>query len=613
MPAFEFNITEKNKLLETGMHDILLKQSAIKTLVPNAIYTNRTDFLDYFFQASYKAATRRAMSTVLLGQRRMGKTEIFKRVVNRLFDEQDHTNPDAVIPVYYKFPDNVTDRWEFSIKYVENFIRWYAAFRCKNTDIIQEKNIGRSELVNFINDNMTVTPGFQFALNIFVWLQKKDVTIPEQSALTTPRDVSDRDDSTIIMFLDEIQNIHLPQQNFRVVGYMQDAVESPTCPHFVTGSAIMILHDILGKGSLYGRFRDKSIKPFTDYHGAELVMKSSAFYEATVPQIMAPVISEVCGGNPFYINAVIQQSVEQNSPIDSEAALNKILAIDLSSGFIYGELRDQVIKWIDRLNDHNITKWILYLAALETEKRIDTKRIQHELLVQEGKDVSIEKIREVMIKLSRGDLIDYKEFGGWFTHVNDPILQEFLKVWGKIEVAGKQRSRIERGIIKKYQSITKKYKDYQGYLAEVFMIQILWNNQNKSIDGRYFHHQDKIDMPDRFVFIDHRSRLSAGYGLEIDIYASAGLYAWIAESKWWKKPVDVSVVREFMALGERVKEKELANGGLKTLTLWLFAATGVTKNAQKLLEDNGILWSTKNDLNALLRMSGLRELPKIEE
>jgi hypothetical protein len=33
------------------------------------------------------------MSTVLFGQRRMGKTEIFKRIVNRLFFEQDHRDP----------------------------------------------------------------------------------------------------------------------------------------------------------------------------------------------------------------------------------------------------------------------------------------------------------------------------------------------------------------------------------------------------------------------------------------------------------------------------------------------------------------------------------------
>jgi hypothetical protein len=62
---------------------------AIKPLVPEEVYTDRSEFLAYFFQAALKAQTRRTMSTVLLGQRRMGKTEIFKRVVNRLFFEKE--------------------------------------------------------------------------------------------------------------------------------------------------------------------------------------------------------------------------------------------------------------------------------------------------------------------------------------------------------------------------------------------------------------------------------------------------------------------------------------------------------------------------------------------
>jgi hypothetical protein len=49
------------------------------------------------------------MSAALLGQRRMGKTEIFKRVVNRLFFEQDHRDPDAVVPVFYQFPEEMVD------------------------------------------------------------------------------------------------------------------------------------------------------------------------------------------------------------------------------------------------------------------------------------------------------------------------------------------------------------------------------------------------------------------------------------------------------------------------------------------------------------------------
>jgi hypothetical protein len=585
-------------------------QFAIKTLVPEEIYTGRDDFIDYFYKESLKAATRRSRSIVLLGQRRMGKTEIFKRVVNRLFFEQDHKDPNAVIPVYYKFPDDITDRWEFSIKYVENFIKWYVAFRTRNIDILEEGFITIKDLRDFAKSKFEMTPSFERSFNLIKFLHDKAVVCPENSAVILPRTISDRDDSTIVMFLDEIQNLHLPQHNFRIVGYMQDAVESPTCPHYVTGSAMSILFKILGTGSLYGRFKDKHIKQFTDYYGAELVCKSSKYNQTKIPEAMAPVISERCGGNPFYINSVVEQSVEQGLNLTSEEAINKILAIDLSAGFIYGELRDQVIKWIKRLNDQNITKWILYLSALEKEERIHPERIQKELKRQEGNDVDLEKIKSVMVGLAQGDLIDYKSFGDWFTHVNDPILQEFLKVWGKIEVAGITRAEVEEEIISKYESLKKKYNNYKGYLAEVFIIQVLWNNQKKTLDGKYFNYPEKIKMPGRFIYIAHRSKLGAGRGKEIDIYATAGSNVWVVESKWWKNPVDVNVVKNLMKQGDIVKE--IRGKDLKKITLWLFASNGVTENAKKMMEENGILWSTKDNLNALLKDSDLRKLPEID-
>jgi hypothetical protein len=101
---------------------------------------------------------------------------------------------------------------------------------------------------------------------------KKNVTHPEDAALCLPRRVSDWHEATIVMFLDEFQNTRLPQYNFDVVGLMQEAVESPTCPHFVTGSAMSILaKEILGRGSLFGRFRSRPIESMTEYNRCQLI------------------------------------------------------------------------------------------------------------------------------------------------------------------------------------------------------------------------------------------------------------------------------------------------------------------------------------------------------
>ena len=357
------------------------------------------------------------MSTVLLGQRRMGKTEIFKRVVNRLFFKQADPGDlhGSVVPIYYSFGEAKIDKWGFALEYTENFLRWYTAFRLQETIVLDPKDIPRNNLPEYIRSNLKPTFGISSAVKFLETLQKKDVTIPEKIALHLPRQVSDYDDTTIVMFLDEFQNTRLPQYDFDIVGWMQEAVESPTCPHFVTGSAMSILsREILGRGALFGRFRSKPIAAMTEYWGAELALKSGEYYHTKIPEKMAPVVAQRCGGNPFYINAVIQQAAEQGKGINSEETLNEILAVDLSSGFIWGELSDQVNRWIERINKSGITKSVLYLSALEEGDRLDLERIQTEILKREGLDVPIEEIREVLIKLSRGDLLEYMELGGWF-------------------------------------------------------------------------------------------------------------------------------------------------------------------------------------------------------
>ncbi len=584
---------------------------AIEPLVPEAIYTDRKEFIDSFYRAGLRAISRRTISTVLLGQRRMGKTEIFKRVVNRLFFEQDHQDPNAAIPVYYQFPEMASGPGNFALEYIENFVRWYAAFRLRDPKILSHpENAG--ELFDSIARRMEVSEYFNHAMNLWRAIDKGGIVLPEKKAIMLPRVVAARDDCTIIMFLDEFQNSRLPHREFEVTGYYQEAVESLTCPHFVTGSAMSILADeMLGKGALYGRFDYERINVFSNYWGAELARRAARLYEVDLPEIMAPVVSERCGGNPFYITAVVRQAEKQGKKIDAEETLNKLLAVDITSGFIWGELSEQVSRWVARVNEHGITKWALHLAALEEGEEIDLERIQRELYRHEQVDVSIQEIKEVLVKLARGDLLEYKSFGDWFSKINDPILNEFLNVWGKIEVEKESRDRIEDKTLRKFGRVQKRFHEYKGYLAEVYMIQTLWNGQGKTLPGRCFHSDVDIVFPDRFTYIDQRRRSGAGQRMEVDIYGAAGSELWMAESKWWSgNKVGRDVVENLLEKAKFVKERE--GEDLRTIRLWIFANDGVTTPAKELMRQKGVLWSTRTELNELLDAVNLRKLPELE-
>ncbi|KPA14770.1 hypothetical protein MHK_005022, partial [Candidatus Magnetomorum sp. HK-1] len=498
---------------------------------------------------------------------------------------------------------------DFAVKYVENFLRWFAAFKLKRPAVIKEpRNI--NEFLNFFENNINVTQGIHIAIDLFKAILVDATVVPEQSAIMLPKDVAFYDDITIAMFLDEFQNTRMPHLNFDIVGFFQESVESPRCPHFVTGSAMSILKDeILGKGALYGRFDYEQIKQFTDYYGEELSIKTANYYGTAIHPEMPPVISDRCGGNPFYITSVVRQAAKQKNPINNEKDLNRMLAIDISSGFIWMELSDQVNRWIERVNEYGITKWILYLAAIEEGDEIDLHRIQKELTIHESKDVPISKIREVLIKLARGDLLEYSMFGTRFCKINDPILNDFLKIWGEIEVVRYSRRDVEEKTLQQFKKQEKRFHEYKGYLAEVYMIQILWNSQRRILPKHFFHSPNDIKVPDRFIYIDQRHRQHMGKQIEVDIYASTGTEIWLAESKWHQRPVGVNVVNNLLKQAEMVRERD--SDVIDAVTLWLFSYAGFTADAENLMTQHDILWSSKKELNALLEYVGLRQLPEI--
>ena len=162
-----------------------IEKKVIETLVPEKVYTDREDHIEYFYNAALKAITRRTMSTVLLGQRRMGKTEIFKRVVNRLFFDQHHDDQ-VVIPVYFQFPDENITRDEFAMRYVDNFLRWVAAFRLKDKSLIYQPQ-NTVDLLNFIENNLNMSKGLEVAIGTARSIMSQQLVLASQAAIMLPK------------------------------------------------------------------------------------------------------------------------------------------------------------------------------------------------------------------------------------------------------------------------------------------------------------------------------------------------------------------------------------------------------------------------------------------
>ncbi len=157
-----------------------------------------------------------------------------------------------------------------------------------------------------------------------------------------------------------------------------------------------------------------------------MALRAAEYYRDQVPDIMAPVIADRCGDNPFYITAVIRQADKQNLAITDEETLNKNLAVDISSGFTWGELHDQVTRWIKRWCSgikQEIIKSTLYLSAMD-ENAAEEKRGR--LKVEKFRDEINARGKEKMCPWTMSGtfwcvcpegFIEHLELGGWFRRV----------------------------------------------------------------------------------------------------------------------------------------------------------------------------------------------------
>ncbi|MCP4646992.1 MAG: hypothetical protein GY852_04545, partial [bacterium] len=219
----------------------------------------------------------------------------------------------------------------------------------------------------------------------------------------------------------------------------------------------------------------------------------------------------------------------------------------------------------------------------------------------------LDDVRDVLIKLSRGDLVEYLELGGWFRRVKDPILLEFLKVWGKIEVEGYSQTRIRDELVEEYQSYKSKVSNYKGYFAEVHMSQVLLSSQNSTLPGAFFNCGEDIMMP-RFNYVRHRVKLSAGRGREVDVLGAAGIEKWVCQSKWvMDAGIGKDVLEEMVSQAEMLREEN----DQRVIRMWIFAHNGLTKDALAFAEKHGILWSSRKEFDELLIYLGLRPMPDL--
>ncbi|MBI1923916.1 AAA family ATPase [Candidatus Poribacteria bacterium] len=170
-------------------------------VISDEIFTDREDLLALLKLRAMNTRFQRTMSFALLGHRRVGKTEVLKRLYNDLFWEQSE-----VVPIYITYDklDRQADR--FAKEYFFQFLRQYIAFKKKDSALAMS-DVDPIDLAKALIHE-TPNEGLQFVLRNYLGTIEIDtVGFRLNAVLHAPRAVAEQNEEPILMILDEFQHV----------------------------------------------------------------------------------------------------------------------------------------------------------------------------------------------------------------------------------------------------------------------------------------------------------------------------------------------------------------------------------------------------------------------
>ncbi|MCP4658047.1 MAG: hypothetical protein GY856_21770 [bacterium] len=349
----------------------------------------------------WAAGTKRRISKSMgiLSRRKKGKTALLQRFFNILYDRNDP----QLIPFYYRIPEILQTRSDFTEAFYRRTLTQYFAFTTRkpkwvrtvlSMDVLKELAASDQDVADDIRDmeDMLVrapTAAWPFA---------------QEAA----HRISQAKDVRIIQILDEFQYLNKyivaaddPERVELVCHSYMGAAESKFSPQIVAGSYIGWLEAILGH--LTGRYAEWHLEGLTDDEALQAVYNYAYTHQVPITEASAPYIAEVTGNDPYYIAATISNHPEKKD-LTTEEGVRDALSFETVAG--QGQIARVWLEYLQdafaRINDLNARKIVLYLARHEPEARTRAQiRDELDLTLTDG------ELEKRMHQLVKADILAY--------------------------------------------------------------------------------------------------------------------------------------------------------------------------------------------------------------
>ncbi|KPA19102.1 hypothetical protein MHK_000673 [Candidatus Magnetomorum sp. HK-1] len=558
---------------------------------PN-LFTGRKKELTSLLNWIEKIKFERSKSRALISRRKTGKSALMQRLFNITFDKND-----GVIPFYFEIRE--TDQWiaSFSKEFFYTFIYQYIAFKSRNTDYFLHINDGYEKTVKaakkeHLNYLISHIESFEYYEKKGHFEELWDI------ARDAPRLIAQYNDERVVQMIDEFQFINRfifwdkekQRRANNLAGSYLHTAEYKNAPLLVSGSWIGWLMDILTK-MLPARFIIIDFGDMPRQEAIEMAFNYSEIEQVPVIYETACIMADLTEGNPFYISSLFQSDYPDKD-FSTEEGILKTLDFETfhKRGSIRGTWMEYILTAIDRINDKNGKKIVLYLCK-HKGKEVTRDDIQKDL----GLTITDGELEKRLKALVKSDIICQGTTNFDYQAVQDNIFDKVFRSVYQKEIDGFDPHTLKNEYRLLYKKLKGEYNKYKGEFSEYVIINHLkYRAYKNSKDFKSMIN----NLPEDFKFVEYLSvwpytaSPTHKKSIQVDILAHAkdSDYSIIGEVKNRQKKFSLKEAKDFLDKAACLRELEK----LKKSIVFVFSSSGFFKNTIQYFKDNGVAWSEDN-------------------
>lgn len=562
---------------------------------PDSEFFGRDAAIEEIYQHA-TSLSNPANSIYLVGKRWIGKTEMLKRIYNRLFWEQNR-----VAPIYYRFKCgyNIED---IANDYIRDFVKQYIAFLTKKPELVTE-NIPINKLERILSDMEDLAPLFK-SLSLHRESKKYGDHLGSlRDAVQMPHQAAVHGNMPIFLMLDDFDLVgrnHLYKESPNIA---KEFIKAMMPGSMMSGSISYLITGHIKKLPI-GGISPNSIKimelgGLNEESSIRLAEEISARYHIHYDSEILSVAARQLEGNPVYLRSIIAAAQKENRNLTTLKDFIDIYIAELSGGSI-----------------------CFSLGSIISIKSLNALRILH-TCIHSKNGVSEEELLEKLVLDHDGahklitnlcDLYLLEKGYGLLKWIGGKVEEDYIHYLYETEVKQKTgaeaktkiaREKLKHGFYLQGVKIKEKIKDDVLLLLKIFNGQavprVLFRNQdflaqynkNAYLTIGDLKEGDKILLPQmvgHFNDVAYRETAGAiiiGHGFNNGRYDDENEVAWIIGVKETSPPVNKDDVENF------IKQCNIVASDMKAATIrrWMVSKEGFTGEALKMLDIEGIYTS----------------------